>query len=138
MKKYELLEHTADFGIRAWGKTQKELFINAAAGMYEIIADISKIAPKVSVNIEIESEDKDQLLKDWLSELLYYLNNKGILLSEFKIDKIDDKHIKSEAKGEKIDKQRHELRHEVKAVTYHHLRIEEKEGLLTTEIIFDV
>ncbi len=138
MKKYELLEHTADFGIRVWGKTLDELFINAAIGMYELIADISKITPGESVTVEVEAEDRDLLLRDWLAELLYYFNNKNMLLSEFKIHKIDDKYIKSEAKGENIDENKHDLLHEVKAVTYHRLHIEEKEGLLTTEIIFDV
>jgi len=138
MEKYELLEHTADFGIRVWGKTLDELFINAAIGMYELIADISKVIPGESVTVEVEADDRDQLLRDWLAELLYYFNNKNMLLSEFKIHKIDDKCIKSEAKGENTDKNRHDLRHEVKAVTYHKLHIEEKKGLLTTEIIFDV
>ena len=138
MKKYELLEHTADFGIRVWGKTLDELFINAAIGMYELIADISKVTPRESVIVEVEADDRNLLLRDWLSELLYYFNNKEMLLSKFKIDKIDNEHIKSEAKGEYIDKNKHELLHEVKAVTYHRLHIEEKEGLLTTEIIFDV
>ena len=138
MKNYELLEHTADFGIKVWGKTLSELFINAAMGMYEIIADTSKVAPGKPVGIEIDADDRDQLLKDWLSELLYYFNNKNMLFSKFEIKSINDKYVESEARGEKIDKKKHKLHHEVKAVTYHKLRIEEKEGLLTTEIIFDV
>lgn len=138
MRKYELLEHTADFGMRVWGKTLDELFINAAIGMYELIADISTVIPRESVAIEIEADDRDQLLRDWLSELLYYFNGKGMLFSEFKIDKIDNKYIKSEAKGESIDEKKHQLLHEVKAVTFHRLKIEKKKGLLTTEIIFDV
>lgn len=138
MKKYELLEHTADFGIRVWGKTLDELFINAAVGMYEIIADISKVTPKHSVDIELKAEDRDQLLRDWLAELLYYFNNKDILFSQFEIKDINGGHVNSTAKGEKINKAKHKLQHEVKAVTYHRLNIEQKEGLFTTEVIFDV
>lgn len=138
MKKYELLEHTADLGIRVWGRTLPELFINAATGMCELIADVSDTIPRELVTVNINADDKDQLLRNWLSELLYYFNVKSMLLSEFKIYKIDDKHIKSEARGESIDEDKHQLRHELKAVTFHRLHIEKKQGLLTTEIIFDV
>ncbi|MFH0731771.1 MAG: archease [Candidatus Omnitrophota bacterium] len=138
MKNYEFLEHTADFGIRVWGKTQTELFTNAATGMFEYITDISKVKPTKTIAMELESDDRNGLLKDWLSELLYYCNVKNMLFCEFKIDAIDDKRIECELKGERIDKSTYKLNHEVKAVTFHNLNIEEKEGLLTTEIIFDV
>ncbi len=138
VKRYELLEHTADLGIRVWGKDQKDLFLNAAAGMYSLIADILKVMPKSYFEVKINAQDKDQLLKDWLSELLYYFNVKDTLLSKFEIEQIDDTSIKSKVKGEKVNTAKHKLYHEVKAVTYHNLHIEEKKGLLTTEIIFDV
>ncbi len=138
MKRYELIEHTADLGIRVWGKDLNSLFLNASIGMYSLIADIKKVSPKQQFNIELKADDKDELLKDWLSELLYYFNVKSTLLSKFSIEYIDDKHIKSRVSGEKINEDKHILRHEIKAVTYHNLRIEEKNSLLTTEIIFDV
>jgi SHS2 domain-containing protein len=138
MIKYELLQHTADVGIRVWGKNLNELFINAATAMFELITDISKVMPTEAITVEIEADDSDQLLRNWLSELLYYFNVKDTLLCDFKIHKINDKYISSEVKGEKINPRKHALRHEIKAVTFHRLHIQEKEDLLTTEIIFDV
>lgn len=138
VKKYEFLDHTADLGVRVWGRSLSELFMNAADAMFGFICDVSKASPAEPFLIEVQAIDKDQLLKEWLSELLYYFNTKNIIFSQVKIEKISDEYIKSEARGEKIDKNKHDLRHEVKAVTYHHLHIEKQGETLTTEIIFDV
>ena len=138
MKDYELLDHTADLGIRVRGKSLHQLFATAASAMFELITDISKVNTKKSISIELESDDKDSLLKDWLTELLYYCNVKNILLREFKIEEIGERFIKADAKGEAIDKKKHRLNREIKAVTFHGLSIQQQEGLFTTEIIFDV
>lgn len=138
MKYYELLEHTADLGIKVWGDDLKELFIHSASAMYELIADIDAVKPAVSVEVEAEAQDKDELLKNWLSELLYYFNVKDMLFCEFSIKELDERRIASVAKGEKIDKKRHALIHEIKAVTFHSLKIEKEDNSYITDIIFDV
>ena len=71
MKTYELIDHTADVGIKAYGKTLSEAFENAAKGMFDIITDSSEIESIGQYNIELEAPDLEQLLVDWLSELLY-------------------------------------------------------------------
>ena len=138
MKYYELLEHTADLGIKVWGTDLKELFIHSASAMYELIADIDSVKPAISIEVRAEAQDIDELLKNWLSELLYYFHVKDTLFSEFMIKELDEKKIVSVAKGEKIDPKRHNLKHEIKAVTFHNLKIEEENQKLATEIIFDV
>lgn len=138
MKYYELLEHTADLGIKVWGADLKELFIHSASAMYELIADISSVKPAVSIEVGAEAQDKDELLKNWLSELLYYFHVKDMLFCQFLIKELDEKKIVSVAKGEKIDTKRHDLKHEIKAVTFHNLKIEEEDGKFATEIIFDI
>lgn len=138
MNYYELLEHTADLGIKVWGADLKKLFIHSASAMYGLIADIDSVKPAVSIEVKVEAQDKDELLKNWLSELLYYFHVKETLFSEFLIKELDEKRIVSVAKGEKIDKKRHTLRHEIKAVTFHNLKIEKKDNRYITDIIFDV
>lgn len=138
MKNYELLEHTADLGIRVWGTDLKGLFINSASAMYELIADIRVVRPTISFDVKAEAQDKDELLKNWLSELLYYFHVKNILFSKFMIKDLTEKNIISIAKGEEIDKKRHTLKHEIKAVTYHNLKIEKKGRRFITDIIFDI
>lgn len=138
MKHYELLEHTADLGIKVWGADLKELFIHSASAMYELIADIDSVRPAISIEVRTEAQDKDELLKNWLSELLYYFHVKDMLFSEFLIKELDEKKIISVARGERIDRERHNLKHEIKAVTFHNLKIEKEDEKLATEIIFDV
>ncbi|HIG99105.1 MAG TPA: archease, partial [Thermoplasmata archaeon] len=71
MKHYELVEHTADVGIKAFGKTVAEAFEHAARGMFDIITDESPIDPVGQYDIELEAPDREQLLVDWLSKLLF-------------------------------------------------------------------
>jgi SHS2 domain-containing protein len=138
MGNYKLLEHTADLGVTVYGKGCKELFENAARAMYDLVSDIRFIRPLVVFRVKSEGIDKDELLKNWLSELLSYFHIKDILLSGFGIEKISDKSIISVVSGEKRDEKRHTLKHEIKAVTYHGLKIIKKGNRLQTNIIFDV
>jgi len=138
MKRYELIEHTADIGIKAYGRDYKELFCNAAFGLYEQIADLSNVELIDDVRTEVKADDYDELLVLWLGELLYQYNGNSLLLKEFFIEHLDEKHIISVSKGEPITANKHTLKKEVKAVTFHNVDIREEDGYLTTEIIFDV
>ena len=144
MKPYEIIEHTADVGIKVNGATLKELFENAAKGMFHIIAgenNIEKrIAPQLHKRIEIKKEVDDlvELLVAWLSELLYVLNKEKLLFCNFKILELNNSGVIGEALGEKIDLSRHPLQTEIKAVTFHNLKIEEDRIGFHCDIIFDV
>jgi len=138
MKYYKLIEHTADLGIEVWGSDLKDLFAHSAQAMYELIAELDLVTATDVFEVRIEAQDRDELLRNWLSELLYYFNVEDMLLGDFIITELDDTHIVSTAKGEKADPQRHNLKREIKAVTFHNLNIKEKDNKLTTDIIFDV
>lgn len=143
MKPYEILEHTADVGLKANGTTLKELFENAAIGMFAIISGVAlrdNIKPKAqkSVCIKKEVEGFEELLVDWLSELLYISNKEKILLSTFEIAELNNNGIIGEAYGEKINPSHMSLHKEIKAVTFHGLRIEESAWGFSCNIIFDV
>ena len=138
MRYYKLLEHTADLGVTAWGGSIKDLFINSACAMYDIISDIQFVDPLIPFHVKADGLDKDELLKNWLSELLYYFHVKNMLLGKFDIEHISDNNIISLVSGETIDKKRHSLKHEIKAVTYHNLKITKKGNRFQTDIIFDV
>lgn len=143
MKPYEILEHTADVGLRANGTTLKELFENAARGMFAVIAGGepgSKIKTEIqkTVRIRKEVEDLEELLVDWLSELLYFFDKEKILFTDFRISELNNGGVTGEAYGEKIDADRTSLQTEIKAVTFHGLRIEENAKGFSCNIIFDV
>ena len=139
MKPYEIIEHTADVGLKVNGATLKELFENAASGMFDIIAHKRSSANEhKKIQIKKEVEDFEELLVDWLSELLYIFNSQKILFSNFKILELNNGGIIGEAFGEKINPSKNTLQTEIKAVTFHDLKIEEDKNNFSCQIIFDV
>src|SRR5512136_2729241 len=108
MKKYDLIDHTADVGIKAYGKTISEAFENAAKGMFDIVTDNSEIESIGQYNIELGSDNLEQLLVDFLSELLYLNSANNLVFGFFKVE-VDEKKNKLSAKvfGEKFDISKH-------------------------------
>ena len=133
--KYEEIEHTADVGIRAYGRTASALFANAAEGMFSLIADLAKVRPTGEVEIRLASEDLPKLLVAWLSELLFLHETQHLLLRKFEVH-VRGATLRAKAWGETIDRRRHELKLAVKAVTYHRLTVDPTKGV--AEVIFDV
>lgn len=141
MKEFEILEHTADIGLAAYGKNKTEVFINAAKGMFEIIAGENKnLKENFSYKIKLKAEGMEDLLIAWLNELLYISEVKLIILNKFEIKELSDYHIKAEVGGVKIDQLHLKIKKEIKAVTYHCLEIkkDEESGLWRAQIIFDI
>lgn len=133
-----VVEHTADIGITVYGKTLEELFANLAYGMFAQITEIEKVNPKEKVEVQIEGYDKESLLVNWLNELLYLSTIRRMFFSEFKLRKIRDNSLSAEIRGQKINPQKHSLHLEIKAATYHNLKITKTEKGYQTTIIFDV
>jgi len=141
MKEFEILEHTADIGIAAYGKNKEEVFINAAKGMFEIIAGENKtLKQNFYDKIKLEADNLEGLLFAWLNELLYISETKLVILSKFKIKELSDYHIEAEVGGAKINPPSVKIEKEIKAVTYHRLEIkkDEESGLWRAQVIFDV
>jgi SHS2 domain-containing protein len=138
MKTYELIDHTADVGVKAYGKNLSETFENVAKGMFDIITDKSEIESIGQYNIELEAPDLEQLLVDWLSELLYLNSAKNQVFGFFKV-KLDEKNNKLNAKifGEKFDLSKHKIGAEIKAVTYHMLEVKNKRPF-HVQVLFDI
>ena len=138
MKRYEQIPHTADIALRVYGKDLKELFINAACGMFDIIADTEEIKSSVTIDINLEAPSKEELLVCWLDELLYNFETKKIIFSEFNITSLGDKSLSAKIGGCPVGGNKTRLKTEIKAATYHDLKIKEEKNRLTADIIFDV
>jgi len=138
MKTYELIDHTADVGLKAYGKTLSEAFENAAKGMFDIITDISEIESIGQYDIELEASDLEQLLVDWLSDLLYLNTARNLVFGFFKVD-LDEKSNKLNAIifGERFDLSKHKIGSEIKAVTYHILEVKNKKPY-HVQVLFDI
>ena len=142
MKEFKILEHTADIGIMAYGKTKREVFINSAKGMFEIIAgnNNGKVNNNFSCKVILKAEDLEDLLVAWLNELLYISETKLVILTKFKIKELSIKNIGAEVEGIKITRSGRKIEKEIKAVTYHCLEIkkDEEKGFWSAQVIFDI
>jgi SHS2 domain-containing protein len=141
MKNYELIEHTADIGIRLKAKNLKELFKNTASAMFEVMAEKkSEVKSQKSevkkIKIKQKAQDLEELFVNWLNELLSLSSAKGLIFSDFKINKLDKNNLEAEAFGEDI--KNYKVNTEIKAATYHALKIEDKDDFWQAEVIFDV
>jgi SHS2 domain-containing protein len=137
LKNYELIEHTADFGIRVKGKDPEEIFKNAAEAMFDCIATrINPAENSIQAKINQEAEDLEELFVNWLNELLSLSATKEVVFTGFKIHKISDTMLQAEAIGEPM--QAFKINTEIKAATYHQLKIEKAAGSFQAEVIFDV
>ncbi|MDD5438970.1 MAG: archease [Candidatus Omnitrophica bacterium] len=138
MERYKLIPHTADIAIRANGRDLKELFANAAFGMFDIIADLDGITTSLSMDITLTGTPAELLLVRWLDELLYNFYTKGIIFSRFEVLTVDQDRLTARVYGRHVGENRNRLKTEIKAVTFHDLTIREENGVFGVEIIFDI
>ena len=134
-KRFEEIEHTADAAIKAYGRSRKALFENAAAGMFSLITDLRKVRPRGEILVRTTAEDIEQLMVHWLQELLYAYDAQGLLFSKFDVN-IRGLNLRAKARGEAIDRARHPLRLNLKAVTYNNLVVDPRAGYAT--VVFDI
>jgi SHS2 domain-containing protein/molybdenum-dependent DNA-binding transcriptional regulator ModE len=134
---FEVIEHTADVGIIAHGRTLPEVFANAAAGMMSFLISPDAVRPAETRRVAVEAEDREGLLVAWLSELLVLLNGDGFVPREYRIERLTDTHLEAGVLGEPVDTARHRFRLDVKAATYHQLEIRQNQ-FWRARVIFDV
>jgi SHS2 domain-containing protein len=132
------VDHTADKGIIVQAADLKELYARAAWGMFSIITDMKKVKPAHTERIVVTASDREALLVRWLSELNYQHVTRHLLFSRFHILELGDLQLVAEAGGEAIAPERHTIHTEIKAVTFHGLRLEPAETGWRAEIIFDL
>ncbi|MBU0604907.1 MAG: archease [Candidatus Omnitrophica bacterium] len=138
MKRYEQFPHTADIGVRVYGKDPEELFENAAFAMFDIIADLENLSGDTVEDFELEAPDRDALLVAWLDELLYIFYTKQLIFYKFQIEELTGTRLKARATGRPVGANRNRLKTEIKAATYSGLKIKASDGACEVEIIFDV
>jgi len=145
MKKagFEFEDHTADVQVKSWGRTLEEAFSQTAYSlMATITPDLDKVSPEIEKELNIMAEDKEALLFDFLSEFLFLFDVEELVFSDINVESIKQKEndyvIKAILKGEKFNKNKHEIGTEVKAITYSFMNISEKKGYIEISIVFDI
>jgi SHS2 domain-containing protein len=138
MKEYEFIEHTADIGLKAFGDDLPVAFAHAAKGMFDIITDSSQIGSKGKYKIELSADDLEQLLVDWLDELLFLQSAENLVFGKFNVA-IDEQNCRLNATvfGEVFDTEKHKIGMEIKAVTYHMLEVH-KGNPCYVKVLFDI
>ena len=142
MKKFEIIDHTADIGLIAWGKSIEELFANAALGMFHIIAnqkDLENAKRDFEEEVNVEAIDYEALLVNWLNELLYLFEVKKVLLNYFVVESMGQCFIKAKVAGSRVGFKDQRILRCIKACTYYQTKIEEvRPGLFRAQVYFDI
>ncbi len=137
MVRYEVLDHTADTGIVAYGVTPNELFENAGWGMFSLMFDLTGLDPIRDVPVVAAGDDLEELLVNWLSELLYHAETLDLALCYFTVDRLEDGGVQGSVGG--VPAAEADLHGPpIKAVTYHDLAIVENPDTWWARVIFDV
>jgi len=142
MKTYEQFEHKADVGIRGYGKTIEEAFVNGAKAMFEVMVNLTKVEPKKEIKIECKADNLEELFVEWLNTLLSEAGIENLVFGEFKIKEIKKTNsgykLVGVVQGEELNPEKHEPKVEVKAATYSQLKIERKGNQYIAQTIVDV
>jgi SHS2 domain-containing protein len=137
-KNYRITARQAELAVRVVGTSQANLFVNAAAALFDVLTDSDKINTKERMQLEVEGSDRDDLLVNWLRELLYLYQGSAYLLNEFNIQEVKDTVVKAEVGGEKLDPDRHEVKQEITAVAYHKSHMQKTGEQWIAHVIFEV
>jgi SHS2 domain-containing protein len=132
------MNHTADVGIHVFGKDGKDLFANAAFALFSLFTDISALKGENKKKIAITGSDWPDLMVNWLRELLYLWNGNEILVKEVDIHSISEKRLSATVFYEPYDSDRHIIKMDIKAVTYHQIQVTAGPAGWEARIIFDV
>ncbi len=136
MQGFEEVEHTADIALRVRGRDLRELLVNAALGLSALLADRTEASVEATQTrqVEVEAFDPESLLVSWLSELIYWAEKDRFVCYGIEVQEVSSAHLKATCTGGCAP----ELRHHIKAVTYHNLQIIQTDQGLETTVVFDV
>jgi len=138
MERYRTFDHTADLGLEIYGRDEKELFSNAAFALFDMITDIDTVAVTEKRRVAIEGSDREDLLINFMRELLSLFHIEGFLMHRFILGELKEHSLAGEAQGEIFDPARHAIHAEIKAVTYHQVQITPTSDGLAGRVICDV
>ncbi len=136
--KHKIIDHTADICVRVFGNSLEEIFVGSSKAMMEIITDVEKVNPSKEISIKAQGENYEELLVKWLQEILYLHEVKKMVFKDFEIKIENGTKAVGKAYGEKIDVDRHEFYSNIKAVTYHNLKIISSKDKYRVDIVFDI
>ena len=136
-KDFEIIDHTADVGVVAYGDNISQAFSNAARALFSLITELDSVAEVVYRDIELTATDEESLLVEWLNELIYLFDTENIVFKRFDVTVLPNVRLRARSYGENVDSLRHRLKTGVKAATYHMLKVEKGNGC-QVRVILDI
>ncbi len=136
MRRYRLIEHTADTGLVAYGKNMRQAFANAAYGLFSIITEMRRVRELESREVAVNAQNQESLLFNWMNQLIYIFEIEHLLFRKFDIIEFNNNSLKAICRGERYNPTRHILKLGVKSATYHLLKVDEAKNQV--RVIFDV
>jgi len=136
-KDFEIVNHTADVGIIAYGTDMNQAFANAARALFSLITELDDVDEVVHRDTELTAPDEESLLVEWLNELIYLFDVENIIFKRFDITQLNNTQLKARSYGEKVDSSKHKLKMGVKAATYHMLKVDRGDGC-KVQVLFDI
>ncbi len=141
MSPYTFIDHTADVAADLTGRSPAELFASAAHALTDTITDRTLVSAETAERVQVESGSLEDLLVDWLNELLYRFEVRNLLVRDAEVALTPDGdrwQLDATVRGEAFDPARHPMRVLVKSATYHSLHIVERDGHWSARIVFDI
>ncbi len=135
---YRLIDHTADFGIHVFGRDLKDLFENASLAMSDLITDISEVRGTHKMHFHITGDDWPDLMVNWLREILFFWAGKEQLVKYVEISSLSEYALSARVSYDAYSPERHVIKNEIKAVTYHQIQVGRKGAGWEAKIIFDI
>ncbi len=137
-KKYRTVNRPSELLVKVSGKTQAELFANSAFALFDLMTDVEKIELKENLPLEVEGVDRDDLMVNWMRELLYLFQGSGYLLREFQVHEVKEDYVRGEVGGEKYDPDRHEIQRDIRSIAFQQSRIEKTGDQWIAQVIFEL
>ena len=139
MSNYKFFDHTADIGVEVTGRTRKELFVNAAEALFDVMIEnkTGEESKKQQKKITVEGADIADLLINFLREILYLFNGEKFITVRCEIIQFSNQELQARLTGESFDRKIHLIKTEIKAVTYSGLTVDRVKASWRARIIFD-
>ena len=135
---FEILEHPADIGFRAFGRSRQELFENAALALFSLACDPATIEEQESREVEATGSDDETLIYSWLAELLAVAEAERLVFRRAEIRELESGRVRGAAYGEAFDRNRHRSGTNIKAVTFHQLKVAKTHDGFSAQVFLDL
>ncbi len=134
----EVLEHTAEVGLRAEADSFEEVLGQLGLGLFSLITNVQQIQEREAWTVQVQADDPVALMVGWLNELLFLHARDGMLARRFQVAKSSPQQVRATVWGERFDPQRHSRGIEIKSATYHQASVAERDGRWQAVVYLDV